>query len=120
VNGRIQRHLSHKKRLWWHMNYVLERHKPSTLIWAYSQERFECEIARRLTVETSKLIPRFGSSDCDCPSHLFFESHLHQLQSKLKMTLDELGLFPNSMSVQEIVRIHDLRREASKSYTKGR
>ncbi|MQF69699.1 GIY-YIG nuclease family protein [SAR202 cluster bacterium AD-804-J14_MRT_500m] len=120
VSGRLQRHLSQTKKLWWHIDYMLKRYRPSTVIWAHSEERFECAIAQKLTVDRVKIIPGFGSSDCRCPSHLFFDSHIKPLKANVKTILYDLGLVPRSMSVPLIIKRRDLQHEVLESCTKDR
>jgi Uri superfamily endonuclease len=72
--ARIRRHLrpSKAKHTHWHIDYLLAQAPVSKVIWATGEKRRECDWARRLLalpgVEIP--IPKFGASDCGCPSHL--------------------------------------------------
>ncbi len=71
IEHRINRHFSQRKKLHWHIDYFLYH---SHLYQAYCKEnpkREECNIAH-LFASRFKLIPSFGSSDCNCIGHLFY------------------------------------------------
>ena len=72
---RLGRHISlahlHDKQPKWHVDYLLTTPGFSLryAIFAITQERCECRLARELNKGT---IPKFGCSDCSCTSHLLF------------------------------------------------
>lgn len=70
--ARIHRHLSQNKKLYWHIDYLLTQGKVTEII--LIKENEECKIAEviRETSGVSSPIPGFGSSDCRCPTHLFY------------------------------------------------
>ena len=73
IDSRIQRHLSKEKKLFWHVDYLLNSPNSNVneVILERSPEKWECNVA----VEVSKKgIPlnKFGCSDCRCSSHLFY------------------------------------------------
>jgi Uri superfamily endonuclease len=55
----------------WHVDWLSTRPSFSLryTVHAVTGERLECRLAQALGGEN---IPRFGSSDCDCRSHLFY------------------------------------------------
>jgi len=55
----------------WHVDYLLTTPGFSLCyaIFAVTQERCECRLARELNKST---IPKFGCSDCSCTSHLLY------------------------------------------------
>lgn len=77
--GRLNRHvrLAHdgqgKKRLHWHIDY-LRQYSELTGIWYASHdttlEHIWASLVGQLPGATAP-VPRFGASDCRCPSHLF-------------------------------------------------
>lgn len=73
--NRVKRHiLSNNKSLHWHIDYLLAD-KNSSIIRLYlipSTERWECTIANELLDISDGYIKNFGSSDCNCISHLFY------------------------------------------------
>ena len=72
LESRIKRHVSKKKRVFWHIDYLLSN-KAADVTEVYciggGREK-ECEIARLLEVN-AKPVDGFGCSDCRCRSHLF-------------------------------------------------
>ena len=70
---RLNRHLRKDKQSKWHVDYLLQRASLESIIICETNERVECAIAQELSLRF-KTIPRFGSSDCNCPGHLFFDS----------------------------------------------
>ncbi|HHE71463.1 MAG TPA: DUF123 domain-containing protein, partial [Chloroflexi bacterium] len=56
---------------------VLRRVGTPAALWLAPQEHLECIWARYLAAqpEVTIPVPRFGASDCHCPSHLFLLSH---------------------------------------------
>lgn len=74
MKARIARHLRKKgKRMRWHIDYLL-RHGGVIGVRLYHGPRSECELSR--TVEQilcgKVVVRRFGSSDCECRTHLFY------------------------------------------------
>lgn len=75
VERRISRHLRGKKRMRWHIDYLLEEAEVvATACIATERKADECEIAKALLrSEGATVLARgFGSSDCGCDSHLIF------------------------------------------------
>ena len=71
LEQRIKRHLTKKKPLFWHIDYLLDNNATEILkVFAKEADRLEeCIIARMLKGE-GEAIEGFGSSDCNCTSHL--------------------------------------------------
>lgn len=68
---RARRHLGSPKSCKWHIDY-LNRCSMEKTVWRPDHDAGgECRSARILTSEYEG-IPHFGSSDCECSSHLFF------------------------------------------------
>jgi len=73
LRARINRHMRADKPLHWHID-ALTALIPVQGVWIdMSSERLECVWARRLAEmpEVREPIPSFGSSDCQCWTHLF-------------------------------------------------
>lgn len=73
LHARIARHLRTPKTPHWHID-ALTAAVPISALWIVeSSERLECTWAHTLSAIPGVTcpIPRFGSSDCACPSHLF-------------------------------------------------
>lgn len=71
LSQRVKRHLRKKKKPHWHIDYLLPHAEEVRPLLIRSSERLECSLARELE-SLAKPIPRFGSSDCRCTSHLFY------------------------------------------------
>jgi Uri superfamily endonuclease len=69
---RIKRHLRKEKKLFWHIDYLLDNNKTRILKIFFKQgvKTEECNLARLISGKGSYIL-RFGSSDCKCKSHLF-------------------------------------------------
>jgi Uri superfamily endonuclease len=95
LEGRLARHLRRRKRLHWHIDYLLQR--ASVLeIWAkHSLERWECAWVASLLDEctVNAVISGFGSSDCACNSHLLYLGSAPSLND-LHRQLRSLGAEP--------------------------
>jgi len=82
--NRVKRHLSNKsiKNIHWHIDYLLaDSH--SLIIKVYlipSIEPLECTIAKELFKKCDNCIKNFGSSDCQCISHLFYFKDLESFK----------------------------------------
>ncbi|MFX1278824.1 MAG: DUF123 domain-containing protein [Promethearchaeota archaeon] len=76
LEHRVNRHIlpSNKKKIHWHIDYLLN-HRLTCIIKIYlipSTSRLECIIAREIKERSEGFITGFGSSDCQCKSHLFY------------------------------------------------
>jgi len=73
LEKRIKRHLSRKKKGYWHIDYFLKHGKIIGIFYNESDIKEECKFAKKFE---EKLIPilNFGCSDCNCRSHLFYGS----------------------------------------------
>ena len=72
IKARIKRHLSKNKKIFWHIDYLFSSNKVKIKnIWI-SVEKQECRIAKGLRQKGYDFVDKFGSSDCQCKSHLFF------------------------------------------------
>ena len=73
LKGRLARHQRAEKRLHWHIDYLL--HDPAARLLQglpiVSPVRLECRLAGAVGALAEEAVPRFGCSDCRCPSHLF-------------------------------------------------
>ena len=74
--NRVKRHVSppSSKKVHWHIDYLLrDTNSLITLLYLIpSSQRLECEIARAISDISEGFIKNFGSSDCNCISHLFY------------------------------------------------
>ncbi len=71
LRARLQRHIKGPARLRWHVDYLRAKAKLIEIWVAPGAQRREHLWARALAQVADGSIPRFGASDCRCPSHLF-------------------------------------------------
>ncbi len=115
LESRISRHLGDSKKIFWHVDYLLELSqvisvwtvihcpkckarqdvedctcdnvrgiaKPYGIDSAESEKRMECRTANIFSSLCTS-VKGFGSSDCSCPSHLFFSQDKEQLENIAK------------------------------------
>lgn len=96
MNGlrtRLARHLRVEKKLHWHIDYLLQQAEVEEIILCQGEERVECSIAQALAGKFQS-IPGFGSSDCKCPSHLYFASEKDGLKVRVAEAVKQAGLAP--------------------------
>lgn len=73
LSKRIERHLRKRKTKHWHIDYLIEKAKRcKEIILRTSQEGMECFVARKLSQIAEGAVLKFGSSDCNCNSHLYY------------------------------------------------
>ncbi|MFN3532049.1 MAG: GIY-YIG nuclease family protein [Candidatus Brocadia sp.] len=74
LKRRIERHLRQKKRIHWHIDYLL-RHGQIVSVYTYAGKKDkECMLSHKIGNIKNAVVPvkGFGSSDCSCHSHLYF------------------------------------------------
>ena len=75
IEARVGRHLRSAKKRRWHIDYFLSKAEVISVIAVPGHDRsFECMIAQALLGirGASVPVPRFGSSDCGCATHLIY------------------------------------------------
>jgi len=72
--GRLRRHLKKRKKLHWHIDYLLRHAKIETIFVLETGERVECQLnSLTLSLPNAKVVVKgFGCSDCRCSSHLVY------------------------------------------------
>jgi Uri superfamily endonuclease len=70
--SRLNRHLRDEKDPKWHIDYLLQIAPVDSIVLCATGERVECMIAQALSTRF-EVIQGFGSSDCDCAGHLFYD-----------------------------------------------
>jgi len=71
LSKRIERHRRKRKKFHWHIDYLRAFARFHAVLAVRTSRRLECDIARAMKNIARSCIPRFGSSDCHCRSHLF-------------------------------------------------
>ncbi len=90
LDRRIARHLRDRKRMHWHIDYLLAEAEVIDVIRVESHEPLECAIAGALA-ESIDCVPGFGSSDCACLSHLFVHEDPAQLRAAVEAAIARVG-----------------------------
>jgi Uri superfamily endonuclease len=87
---RVKRHQSREKRLFWHIDYLLndEAAKVVGVYYTQGDRAKECKIARLLD-RNAEAIAGFGCSDCHCESHLFIAENFGFLEKCMQQILVE-------------------------------
>ncbi len=72
LEKRIERHLRREKKLFWHIDYILEdpRVQVVKVLFLSGGRKAECQLAKKVDFYAMAM-EGFGSSDCNCVSHLF-------------------------------------------------
>ena len=72
LQGRVKRHLRKEKKRFWHIDHLLEHASVKAVLPFAGQREDECSLSlETLAMPGAQVIvPKFGSSDCRCPSHL--------------------------------------------------
>jgi sugar fermentation stimulation protein A len=71
LTARIDRHRRLRKNFHWHIDSLRDASDFISVYAIRSSDRLECEIAGAISGIAQWSVPRFGSSDCACSSHLF-------------------------------------------------
>ena len=90
---RIKRHLSDEKKIHWHIDYLL-KNKNITIeevLFNIGEEKIECELAKTISKE-GKEIDKFGSSDCNCNSHLIYFENIENSLDSVKKGYNKLNI----------------------------
>jgi sugar fermentation stimulation protein A len=79
LSARIERHRRLRKKSFWHIDDLSAQADFHAALPVRSADDLECEMASALEDFSEGSVPGFGSSDCACPSHLFWtrEDPLH-------------------------------------------
>lgn len=84
--NRVKRHLLpfSGKKAHWHIDHLLNNKNSliNRIFMIPSLRRLECIIACEISEVCDSIIPNFGSSDCNCISHLFFFQDLGWIKQK--------------------------------------
>ena len=79
LENRIKRHLRREKKLHWHIDYLLKEANVRQVVYAETDKKQECPIAKKL-LKILKPIRGFGCSDCKCEAHLYYHKDLKTLR----------------------------------------
>jgi len=72
IENRCKRHLKKRKKMRWHIDYLRKKAEIINIFAFPSKEKIECKMARKISEKADDFTPMFGSTDCNCKSHLFY------------------------------------------------
>ena len=96
LEARVGRHLREQKKIYWHIDHLLLRARAVDVIVAESGEQKECDVAGELA-KSLPSVRGFGSSDCNCPSHLFYSPDYPQLIRRILQAFRASKLEPRKL-----------------------
>ena len=99
LESRVKRHLSSKKKVHWHIDYLLldSSSKIKEVIFTINDEKIECSLASLISRNSSP-IGQFGCSDCKCDSHLFYFEEYDDAFDVILSAFKELELSVNNLN----------------------
>lgn len=71
LENRLSRYMKPIHKPHWHIDYLLMIARPMAIVTALTEDPHMEHEAACILASTNKYVPRFGSTDDDCPSHLF-------------------------------------------------
>lgn len=94
LSKRIERHRRIRKKMHWHIDFLRAVAEWHAALPVLSADDLECSIASALRQRAQGVIPAFGSSDCDCDSHLVWSGDdplqtraFHEVLQRFRMEL---------------------------------
>ena len=93
LKPRIKRHLSRKKKLHWHVDYLLkdENIAIEEIIFNIGEKKIECKIAKIISHNGDEIL-NFGCSDCKCNSHLIYFKSFKNCLKNVKEAYNNLNI----------------------------
>ena len=110
IRRRLTRHLNRRKKLHWHIDYLLNARSAEAVAvcFAKTSEQMECSVSTAIKMLPKATIPirGFGSTDClsGCPAHLQMFIHKNPI-SVIRAVLTaykKVGLHPNLVVLRAI------------------
>jgi Uri superfamily endonuclease len=86
---RLLRHVSRKKTARWHVDYLTNKAAVASIVIFESKKKLECALASALGQRAAGMA-RFGCSDCDCTSHLFFAPSEEEIMTAVDDAIDRV------------------------------
>ncbi|MEM5772896.1 MAG: GIY-YIG nuclease family protein [Candidatus Aenigmatarchaeota archaeon] len=76
LEARLERHVKKQKKKFWHIDYLLanKNAKIISVLKIDTSSKLECKLNQTIlkNLKASFLVKKFGSSDCNCESHLIY------------------------------------------------
>lgn len=94
--SRLKRHLSSEKKVFWHIDYLLDSVDAEIveIVFAVDSGKWECLLADQISENADLSVPKFGCSDCRCLSHLFFFNDIDESKDTCLNGFKKLDLKP--------------------------
>ena len=98
LESRLKRHLSPNKKLFWHVDYLLNSSNAGIeeIVFAVDEGKWECVLAAEISKEGVE-VGDFGCSDCKCSSHLFYFDELEESTAVCISSFKKILLEPNKL-----------------------
>ena len=94
LEKRIARHIRQEKKIFWHIDYLLKNNFVNIIAYGkiLSDHKIECSVVDQIIGifhEKSLIINNFGSSDCNCKSHLLYfnKKPINELINQIKIEM---------------------------------
>ena len=101
LSKRMERHRHLRKRHHWHIDELRAVAEFHSVLAIRSSQRLECKVAKGMSEIAEWSVPRFGSTDCSCDTHLFGMSkdplhseNFHKLLQYFRMDRPISGMPP--------------------------
>jgi len=106
LRGRIMRHLSNKKKNFWHIDFFLSNKSSKVLgvVFAEAVENKEHDVVSALKDNAKVVCSKFGASDCkrSCGSHLLYlDENPNENPEFIKEAYKKLGLEPITIDLKD-------------------
>jgi Uri superfamily endonuclease len=74
LQKRLARHLAQEKKMHWHIDYLLKYGIIKEIMVIDSSKADECNLSNEVSLLSDAKVAanRFGASDCNCKTHLYF------------------------------------------------
>ena len=104
LDARVSRHLRREKQLHWHIDYLLEEARVVRVVEFETAQDIECVLGQALVVVGAEAaaVPRFGSSDCRCGSHLYYLGEGHSREGRHGPTVVRADNFADSAILETV------------------
>lgn len=91
---RVDRHVElsdgEKDTKHWHIDYLLNEQDTEVIGYFRSESASECDVAGGINLDK---IEGFGSSDCDCSSHLVYSEEMEVLTDNVRNSFEQFQSF---------------------------
>ncbi len=100
LGSRLSHHLRSHSQPRWHTDYLLAQGTASSVVVGLGRQRVECQLAGHMA-QRFQTIPRFGSSDCRCPGHLFHSPSTTALAEVALEATQQLGCASSHLTIDD-------------------